>query len=278
MRLGISTVLKHDSAGAWAAQLRKLGCGAAVFPVEYRAKESQIDAYVQACRDHDLVIAEVHAWSNPMHADPRERANNIRYCQEQLRLADYVEARCCVNIAGSCGPIWDGGYAENYSDDTRRRILDTTWEIIDAVNPTKTWYTLEPMPWMLPDSPESYLELLKEIDRPGFAVHMDVVNMIACPDRYFFNTRFIEKCFALIGRHVKSCHVKDVRLESFLTLNLKETSCGQGGLDLVRYAQLAHASNPDMPFLIEHLHTEEEFLHSLNYVKERLSGIPLHGA
>ncbi len=276
MRLGISTVLHHDSAGAWAAKLRGLGCGAAVFPCEYSAKDSQIDAYVQACRDHDLIIAEVHVWNNPMHNDPVKRMENIKYCQEQLRLADYIGAQCCVNITGSCGPIWDGGYAENYADDIRLRIIDTTREIIDAVTPSKTFYTLEPMPWMLPDSPESYLDLLKEVDRPGFGVHMDVVNMISCPERYFFNGRFAEKCFALLGAHVKSCHVKDVRLERFLTFNLKETACGQGGLDIVRYAQLADASSPDMPFLIEHLTTEEEFLHSLDYVKKLLAGIPMH--
>ncbi|MDC7292327.1 MULTISPECIES: hypothetical protein [unclassified Butyrivibrio] len=30
----------------------------------------------------------------------------------QLRLADFVGARCCVNVAGAFGPIWDGAYKD----------------------------------------------------------------------------------------------------------------------------------------------------------------------
>jgi len=43
--------------------------------------------------------------------------------------------------------------------------------IIDAVQPTRTFYTLETMPWMYPDSPQSYLRLLQAVDRRQFAVH-----------------------------------------------------------------------------------------------------------
>jgi len=267
MRLGISGNIEHASPDEWAAKLRNLGCGAVVFPRGHQNDETVIDAYTQACHDHGLVIAEVGAWCNPMHPNPAERAKNLRHCQEMLRLAERVGARCCVNIAGTSGEVWDGGYVENYSEATYRRIVETTREIIDAVKPTRTFYTLEPMPWMVPDSPESYLRLLEDVDRPAFAVHLDVVNMISSPDRYFFNTKFIEKCFRLLGPHIKSCHVKDVRLERFLTFNLKETACGQGALDIASYARLANELAPDMPFIIEHLNTEEEYVAALRHVQ-----------
>jgi sugar phosphate isomerase/epimerase len=273
MRLGISGNLKHVSAEEWAEKLRDLGCGAVVFPCDHHTEETKIEAYVQACRDYDLVIAEVGAWCSPLHVNSQERAKNLRYCQEQLRLAERIGAKCCVNIAGSCGEIWDGGYAENYSEATYQRIVETVREIIDAVNPARTCYTLEPMPWMVPDGPESYLQLLKDVNRSGFAVHLDIVNMISCPDRYFFNTRFIEKCFHLLGPFIKSCHVKDVRLEHFLTFNLKEVACGQGALDIVRYMQLADAANPDIPFIIEHLNTEEEYIAAVRYIRNLSAGV-----
>lgn len=271
MRLGIAGVPHHQSPGEWAAKLHALGCRAVVFPCDHRSGEAKIDAYVRACCDHDLVIAEVGAWSNPMHLDRAEQAKNVQYCQEQLRMAEYIGARCCVNIAGTEEKIWDGGYAKNYSAAIRQRIIATTQEIIDAVKPVRTCYTLEPMPWMVPDSPEDYLQMLREVDRSGFAVHLDVVNMISCPDRYFFNSRFIEKCFHLLGPDIKSCHVKDIRLERFLTFNLKETACGQGTLDIIRYAQLATATDPELPFIIEHLHSEEEYVAALQYVRQLTS-------
>jgi sugar phosphate isomerase/epimerase len=270
MRLGISFKAPRSGVSEWAGRLQALSCGAVVFPLDHSAGDKLIDSYAAACRDHGLVIAEVGAWRNPMHPNPEERRKNIRYCQMQLQLAEYIGAKCCVNISGARGDVWDGGYSENYSADTYRAIIDTTREIIDAVKPKRSFYTLEPMPWMLPDSPETYLRLLGDVDRRAFAVHMDAVNMISSPERYFFNSVFIEKCFRLLGPRVKSCHVKDVRLERFLTFNLKEIRCGDGNLDVVTYAREAEKADPDMPFIIEHLNSEEEYTESLSYVKSLL--------
>lgn len=37
-----------------------------------------------------------------------------------------------------------------------------------------------------------------------------------------------------------------------------------------RYAALASAEDPQMPMIIEHLHTDAEYLASIRYVQERL--------
>jgi sugar phosphate isomerase/epimerase len=266
MRVGISFVPPHDSPDHWAATLSAMGCRAAVFPCKHHEKDTVIDAYAAAARDHDLLIAEVGAWCNPLHAYAAERAKNLRFCQEQLALAEHVAARCCVNIAGTSGEVWDGGYRENYGPDAFQRVVETTQTIIDAVRPSRSRYCLEPMPWMYPSSPSEYLELLQAVDRPGFAVHLDVVNMINCPQRYFFNRDFLDECFRLLGPHIRSCHVKDLRLERHLTFNLREVAAGDGALDLLHYAQLAHECDQDMPFIIEHLSSPEEYQRVLKKV------------
>ena len=270
MRLGISATLAHESPDEWAAKHRGLGLGAVMFPLDFKAPDARIDAYVRACRDHDLVIAEVGAWCNPMAADPAERKKNVEFCKKQLELAEFIRANCCVNITGAAGPQWDGGYVENYRPEFRSRVIETVRDIIDAVRPEYTRYTLEPMPWMIPDSPEDYLELLREIDRPGMAVHLDIVNMINSPEKYFFNSEFIVSCFQLLGPHIRSCHLKDIRLEPQLTLHLQETGCGRGGLDIACYLREAERCSPDLPVLIEHLHSEEEYLAALHRVQALL--------
>lgn len=267
MRLGIAMALKHDTPQEWAEKHHRLGLRAVVFPLNHTAPEKQIDAYAGACRDYGLTIAEVGVWKNPMSPDPAERKKNIEYCKNQLRLADRIGANCCVNITGSAGEQWDGGYLRNYDPSFQDSVVETIREIVDGVRPERTFYTLEPMPWMLPYSPENYLELLRKIDRKTVAVHLDAVNMISSPEKYFFNGNFLETCFRLLGPQIKSCHVKDVRLEPFLTFNLKETFCGNGNLDIRKYAELAHRCDPEMPFLIEHLHTEEEYLAAIRYVQ-----------
>jgi hypothetical protein len=55
------------------------------------------------------------------------------------------------------------------------------------------------------------------------------------------------------------------------TFQLQECACGEGTLDIKLYAQLATAENPRLPMIIEHLTTDEEYVASVRYVRERLS-------
>ena len=269
MRLGISKKLAADSAEEWAAKYEALGLKAVNFPLKADAPEKEIDEYVRACANHDLVIAEVGAWKNVMDPDPQVRAENIRYCKERLRLAEYVGAKCAVNITGSASSEkWDAAHRGNYDPDFQKRMVETIQEIVDDVNPKKTFYTVEPMPWMVPDSPESYLDLMKQVDRPGFAVHMDAVNMMSSPKTLLFCREFLDHAFALLGPYIKSCHIKDVALEKRLTVVMPETPCGTGSFDLRYYIKLIDALSPEMPVVIEHLPNEEDYLAAVTYLQK----------
>lgn len=108
------------------------------------------------------------------------------------------------------------------------------------------------------------------VDRDEFGAHLDVVNMITSPERYFFNELFIEECFEKLDGRICSCHLKDVLLKQEYTFQLEECACGQGTLDIGRYADLASAQDPDMPMIIEHLDTDSEYRDSVMYVRNRL--------
>lgn len=271
MILGLSSPLEHNSPEEWAARHRELGCKAVVFPVSCDEPSEKIHAYMEAARKEDLTIAEVGIWRNVLSADETERQKSLDYAIKQLRLADELGANCCVNIVGtSYGPIWDGGYAGNLSKEAWKQAVRMIRFIIDEASPKNTKFAIEPMPWMIPTGPDQYLKLLEEVDRDAFAVHMDIVNMINCPERYFFNKKFMEECFDKLGDKICSCHLKDVYLEPKYTFRLIECECGRGTLDIERYAELATEADPNMPMIIEHLNTDEEYLKSLEYVKKRL--------
>ncbi len=267
MKLGIAMSFSHSSPEEWAIKHREAGLEAVVFPCYYGDDVSKIDAYVQAAKENNLIIAEVGAWKNTLDLDKQKREENIDYCIKQLELAEYIKAKCCVNISGAKGRVWDGAYSENYSEKTYSEIVETTQRIVDAVNPVYTCYSLEPMPHMLPDSPESYLKLCEDINRSGFGVHMDAVNMISSVERYFNNGEFSKRCFELLGDKVASCHVKDCVLEHKLTVSIPETECGQGGFDIKTYISEAEKINPDMPVIIEHLDNIEKYLVAVKYIK-----------
>ncbi|MCR5427103.1 MAG: sugar phosphate isomerase/epimerase [Lachnospiraceae bacterium] len=271
MRLGLSSPLRHGSPEQWAERMAELGTGTVVFPVDCTATDAVIGAYERAARANGLTIAEVGVWRNTLAADPAEREKQIGYAAEQLMLADAIGARCCVNVVGTpCGPRWDGGYRGNFSEEVWQQAVEMIREVIDRAQPKRTKYSIEPMPWMIPTGPEEYCKLLQDVDREAFGVHLDVVNMITSPERYFFNDAFLRECFEKLGGRICSCHIKDVHLAEEFTFRLEEVACGKGALDLELYAELATREDPDMPMIIEHLHTDEEYLESLAYVKNRL--------
>ena len=80
----------------------------------------------------------------------------------------------------------------------------------------------------------------------------------------------MDGAFEKLGSLVRSCHLKDVHLLSGYTFQLKEVPCGEGELEMEYYASLAHRLSPDMPMLIEHLKSEEQYKNSLRYARERL--------
>jgi sugar phosphate isomerase/epimerase len=251
----------------WVANARRLGYRAVPWPLQGNEGDDAVRAYATAAEAADLTVAEVGAWSNPLSPNEETQRNAIRLCQERLALADTIGARCCVNIAGSRGEQWDGPHPDNLTGATFDLLVETVRTIIDAVHPTRTFYALEPMPWMYPDSADSYLRLIQAIDRPQFAVHLDPVNLISSPQLFYANSAMIRECFAKLGPFIKSCHAKDIQLSGKLTVHLDEVRPGLGGLDYHTFLREIDRLGPDMPLVLEHLPAEEEYALAAEHVR-----------
>lgn len=270
MKLGVSSPLRHDSPEQWALKHKELGLEAINFSPNCEDDPALIEKYVKEARAQGLTIAEVGIWHNTLDPDEDARKKAVQFAVGQLELADRIGARCCVNIIGARGARWDGAYKDNYSKETWELGVRTIREIIDAVQPRNTYFTIEPMPWMIPTGPDEYLHLLEAVARDRFAVHMDVFNWMTTPQRYFYNEDFIEECFEKLGKQVKSCHLKDVRMETEYTVFFRETYMGNGAVNIRYLIETAAAYDRDMPFIIEHLNTDEEYLNSIRYVKNEI--------
>jgi sugar phosphate isomerase/epimerase len=268
MRLGGPVYVSFDKdPEGWANAHRLAGYRAAYVPLKPDADDATIARFQQVCADYDLVIAEVGAWSNPISPDAEIRTAAREKCVRALELAERVGARCCVNIAGAMGEQWDGPHPDNLTDATFDRIVASVRDIIDAVGPTTTFYTLEPMPWIYPDSPDSYLRLIEAVDRERFAVHLDPVNMINSPERCFKNADFLRECFARLGPRTVSIHAKDINLSGKLTVHLDEARPGLGVLDYETFLTEADKLDADVPFLLEHLPAAEDYAEAAAYVR-----------
>ena len=258
--------------GAWIEENRRLGYTAAYCPVEADADENTVRAYEDAAKRAGLVIAEVGAWSNPISPIEKVRNEAFDYCCKQLDLADRIGALCCVNIAGSRNPDrWDGPHPDNVTDEAFDQIMEVTRNIIDTVKPKRTFWALETMPWIFPDSVDSYLKLVKAMDRKAFAVHLDPVNMVNSPRRYFRNADMIREGFKKLGPYIKSCHAKDIRMEDGFPVYLQECQPGLGRLDYAVYLDEVSRLPQQPPLMIEHLETPEEYAAAALYIR-RVAG------
>ena len=268
VRMGGPVFGKYNSPEEWTELLKKLGYRAAYCPVSPGADAEMIKAYQIAASKNDIVIAEVGAWGNPISPDKQVAEKAIEKCIVSLALADQIGANCCVNISGSRNlKNWAGPHKDNLTEATFDLIVETTRKIIDAVKPTRTWFTLEAMPWAYPDSADSYLRLIKAIDRERFGVHLDPVNMVTSPQIYYRNGEMIRDCFKKLGPHIRSCHAKDITLrEDNFIPQFDEILAGKGNLDYsVFLTELAKLK--EVPLMMEHLNTEEEYDQAAAYIR-----------
>jgi sugar phosphate isomerase/epimerase len=271
MRFGGPVLETWSDPDDWAAKVRALGYGAAYCPAQPEDSDELVAAYAKAAAAGGFVIAEVGAWSNPISPDEATRKKALDKCKAHLALADRIGARCCVNIAGSRGQTWDGPGEANLTDETFDRIVTCVREIVDAVRPARTFYTLETMPWASPDSADSYVRLLRAVDRERFAVHFDPVNLIHSPPRYFATGEVIRDFLAKLAPHVRSCHAKDISMSNRLTTHLDEVRPGLGNLDYRVFLSELDKLDADVPLMLEHLPTAEEYAAAAAYVR-RVAG------
>ena len=267
MRIGGGIQKSYKNPDEWIALVKDLTYSAVLCPVDYKASSEEKRAYLAYIEKYNLLLGEVGAWGNPLSIDPIESKEAMDYCKNQLALAEEMGANCCVNIVGARGDKWDGIYLDNYSEEVYALAVDSIREIIDSVNPQRTFYTIEPMPWMVPDSPDAYLKLLKDVDREGFAVHMDFVNMINNPKRFVDSTKFIQESFEKLGPYIKSIHIKDVKMNDTLPCSLEEVAPGKGSIDFINVLKLCEKLGKDTTVFVEHLDTHKEYKEAINFVR-----------
>jgi len=273
MRLG-APVEGYHSGEEWAQMHVQLGYGAAYCPLTQQDGEAKIDEYLQAARAHDLVIAEVGIWNNLLDRDPEARKANFRYAVGQLKLADRVGARVCVNISGSHSARWDGPHPENLTEKTFREIVEITQRIIDEAAPVNTYYALEPMPWMYPCDAESYLRLIECVNRDRFAVHVDMCNLVNGMEKVYHTGDMTRNFFKKLAPHIRSVHAKDTVLRDDLTFHIGEAIPGEGIFDYD--ALLAECAKlPDLPVMAEHLAAPEQYLKATRFIRSRADALGL---
>lgn len=259
-----------------ARALRGLEYAAAYCPDVELGDTARIRAIVEAFERHQVVIAEVGRWVNLLEADTEKRAQNLQKVIDGLALAEEVGALCCVDIAGSFSTKeWYGPHPDNLSERFFEAAVENARKIIDAVRPRRAKFCYEMMGWAIPDSADSYLRLIRAVERKGFGVHFDPCNLINCPERFYRSADLVRDCCEKLGRYIVSCHAKDLTWDVEMNVHFREVRPGTGSLDYEVYLRELAKLPQRPPLMLEHHADAKEYDQARQYVLDtgRKSGI-----
>ncbi|MCU1261303.1 MAG: Xylose isomerase domain protein barrel [Bryobacterales bacterium] len=274
VRLGGPVFLKSDDPAALAHEHRRLGYGAAYCPTVKLTETERLREIENAFAAENVVIAEVGAWVNMLDPNSEKRRKNLDYVTERLAIAEAVGARTCVDIAGSFNPdYWYGAHPNNLSKEFLDATVENCRHVIDAVKPRRTLFTIEMMPWSIPNGADSYLQLINAVDRKAFGVHMDVCNAVNSPERFYRNAALIDELFRKLGRWIASCHAKDLAWVPEYNVHFLEVVPGRGVIDYQGYLRNVAALPTDAPLMLEHLKTAAEYDEGRAYIQKNAADI-----
>ena len=261
---------------------RQHGFSAAYDP---RVEDSvHLEEIKAAYKEADIVIAETGAFGiNMLHPNKETRKTNIDLLCRRLERAEMVGSLCCVAHTGApnAGYMWVRATdPENFSQATFDAIVKTIQNIIGAVKPETAKFVLETESRVLPDSPDVYLELIKAVDRPEFAVHLDPINITSSPRRFYFSGDFIRDCFDKLGPYIVSCHAKDTQfIANHSQVRFDETFAGNGGIDFQAYISNLVKLKNDAPLMLEHLSVRQlNWARDFIYEQAAAVGVPVRHA
>lgn len=277
--LGAPVFLQTDDPRELAREARRLGYSAAYCPRARPDDRPRLRAIEAGFAAEQVVLAEVGVWVNLMEADPARRKENLQKVIDGLAVAEAVGARCAVTICGSFNPkVWYGPHPKNLSQEFFDAAVENARRIIDAVRPGRTKFTYEMMGWSLPDSPDACLKMIRAVDRAAFAAHLDVCNLVNCPERFYRNSALIEECFRKLGRWIVSCHAKDLDWIPEMNLHFVEVIPGRGQIDYRAWLRALASLPSPVPLMLEHLRTADEYAEGAAFLRRTAAELGLRFA
>ena len=245
--------ITSDDPYAFARAHTAFGYGAAYCPPVKLSDTARLADIRKAFEAEKVTIAEIGIWRNLITPDDTTRKAHRDYAAECLAIADEVGAKCAVTYIGTY--LVGSDYAPDPENLTAHAFDDcvaTVRALIDAVRPKRAKFALEMMQYSLPDSVDGYRDLIRAVDRPQFAAHVDPVNLIITPRQYWNSGALLSEIFDKLGPWIVSCHAKDIVLHHRAALHFDEVMIGEGQLDYRTFLREIDRLR-DVPLMLEHL-------------------------
>ncbi|SHH60309.1 hypothetical protein [Clostridium grantii] len=73
--------------------------------------------------------------------------------------------------------------------------------------------------------------------------------------------------YSTVSKHIKSVHLKDIKLVEGFPIHLQECSPGKGDIDLEKVLRLCAGLGNEISLFVEHMATHEEYKEAVSYLR-----------
>jgi sugar phosphate isomerase/epimerase len=196
-------------------------------------------------------------WQNMVTPDETLRRESVLTVQAALRLAGWMGARGIDTGPGSMSP--DGPWfphPDNWTASAHGQLVKTLKECAQVAEDSGVYLSLEGHQLVTLESAEATKAILDEVGSPWVRSDYDSANWIT-RETVYNTSSAINHHFDVLGKHIVSCHAKDIWIENRLALHLQDGCPGKGILDFKTLFRRMEALSPDYPVIAEGNSTEE---------------------
>lgn len=196
--------------------------------------------------EHNLKIAVLGCYINPVHPDPQIRRKDLERFKEHLR---YVRDFGCSIVGTETGSVNPGQPFPpgNHSEETFQILLDSVAELVAEAEKFGVIMGIEGVVKEPLSTPEKIKRLIDTIKSNNLQIIYDPANLISAAN-YEKQDEIYQKSFALFGDRIVIIHAKDFVIEN----GKKElVQVGKGILNYELLLKLIKTRKPLINVLLE---------------------------
>lgn len=184
--------------------------------------KENVDIVKESLSKHNIKIAMLGAYFNPVHSNKELVKNNVEYFKEHLRLAGELN---CKYVGTETGSYNDDKWTYNPKNQTEEGYLETMkvfHELVEVANKYNTTILMEPAWGHVIYNVTTLKRAFDEINSKNFKVTIDIFNLIYIGNYTKYKEIFLD-ALKTFKDDVKIIHLKD-----FNVVDDKIIQCGLG--------------------------------------------------
>ncbi|MCP4640900.1 MAG: sugar phosphate isomerase/epimerase [bacterium] len=211
-----------------------------------RTNTSELDdarckAIADTYRAAGIAIHSIGVYTNIIHGDEVERAANLAYFDDMMRVGAAMDVRTFITEAGHYEPEGDASSIPyHYRQAVWNQMVATGKELAAIADRHDAKVLIEPSHRGFYSSAKRARLFIEDVGSPRVRILLDPANLLELND--------LEEMFAQLAPYIDCLHAKDFKLHAD-----GGVAAGLGDLDYDQFVALAAKHAPAAPFFLEYV-------------------------